>query len=79
MRPEKIFLDAGDPHDNEIWARFIVRHYVGDFIRYYFELHDGTELTVKALNDITAPKFQKGERARLMWQQSDCFAFRTQQ
>ena len=76
VRPEKIFLDAGDPHDNEIWARFIVRHYVGDFIRYYFELHDGTELTVKVLNDITAPKFQKGERARLMWQQSDCFAFR---
>ena len=77
VRPEKIFLDAGHPHDNEIWARFIVRHYVGDFIRYYFELHDGTELTVKALNDITAPTFQKGERARLMWQQSDCFAFRT--
>ena len=77
VRPEKIFLDAGDPHDNEIWARFIVRHYVGDFIRYYFELHDGTELTVKVLNDITAPTFQKGGRARLMWQQSDCFAFRT--
>ena len=78
VRPEKIFLDAGDPHDNEIWARFMVRHYVGDFIRYYFELHDGTEITVKALNDITAPKLQKGERARLMWQQDDCFTFRTQ-
>ncbi len=79
VRPEKIFLDAGDPHENEIWARFIVRHYVGDFIRYYFELHDGTELTVKVLNDITAPKFQNGERARLMWQQRDCFAFHTKQ
>ena len=79
VRPEKIFLDANEAHDNEIWARFMVRHYVGDFIRYYFELHDGTELTVKTLNDITAPKFQKGERARLMWQQDDCFAFRTQQ
>ena len=79
VRPEKIFLDTHEAHDNEIWARFIVRHYVGDFIRYYFELHDGTELTVKALNDITAPKFQKGERARLMWQRDDCFAFRTRQ
>ena len=79
VRPEKIFLDAGDPHENEIWARFIVRYYVEDFIRYYFELHDGTELIVKVLNDITAPKFQKGERARLMWQQRDCFAFHTKQ
>ena len=77
VRPEKIFLEAnGSSHDNEIKARFIVRHYVGDFIRYYFELEDGTEITVKLLNDLTAPKFQEGEYARLQWQRSDCFSFR---
>ncbi len=78
VRPEKIFLKTnGSSHDNEIKARFIVRHYVGDFIRYYFELEDGTEITVKLLNDLTAPKFQEGESARLQWQRSDCFAFHT--
>ena len=78
VRPEKIFLEkTGSNHDNEIKARFIVRHYVGDFIRYYFELEDGTEITVKLLNDLTAPKFQEGEFARLQWQRSDCFAFHT--
>ena len=77
VRPEKIFLETnGTSHDNEIKARFMVKHYVGDFIRYYFELEDGTETTVKLLNDLTAPTFQEGEYARLSWQQSDCFAFR---
>ena len=77
VRPEKIFLETnGTSHDNEIKARFMVKHYVGDFIRYYFELEDGTETTVKLLNDLTAPTFREGEYARLSWQQSDCFAFR---
>ena len=82
VRPEKIFLDSGESeaaHDNEIRARFMVRHYVGDFIRYYFELDDGTGVTVKTLNDLAAPRFQEGEQARLMWQQDDCFAFRGRQ
>ena len=77
VRPEKIFIQSDDrTHDNEIRARFVVRHYVGDFIRYYFHLEDGTEITVKLLNDVTAPKFREGDHARLLWQQSDCFAFR---
>ena len=63
------------PYDNEITAKFIVRHYVGDFIRYYFELADGSEVTIKVLNDVAAPKFDEGEDARLIWQASDCFAF----
>ena len=77
IRPEKIFLETPEgSHDNEIKARFIVRHYVGDFIRYYFSLDDGTEIAVKVLNDLKAPVLREGEQARLLWEQSDCFAFR---
>ena len=76
IRPEKIFIEAADGNsDNEIRARFIVRHYVGDFIRYYFNLDDGTEMTVKVLNDPQAPVLKEGEYARLLWEQGDCFAF----
>ena len=76
VRPEKISIAPGDErHDNDIAARFIVRHYVGDFVRYYFELEDGTEITVKLLNDVTAPKFRQGETAHLLWERRDCFAF----
>ena len=77
IRPEKIFIEAAEgSHPNEISARFIVRHYVGDFIRYYFNLDDGTEIAVKILNDPRAPVLKEGERARLLWEPGDCFAFR---
>ena len=80
VRPEKIFLDSSEgAHGNEIRARFVVRHYVGDFIRYYFELDDGTPLIVKTLNDLTAPTFHEGEQALLRWRQDDCFVFRGRQ
>ena len=77
IRPEKIFIEAAEgSHANEISARFIVRHYVGDFIRYYFNLDDGTEIAVKILNDPKAPILKEGECARLLWEPGDCFAFR---
>ena len=76
IRPEKMFIKTDEAgYDNEIPATFIVRHYVGDFIRYYFELDDGTEVTIKVLNDLAAPKLAPGEVASLMWQTSDCYAF----
>ncbi|GAB5375511.1 MAG: ABC transporter ATP-binding protein [Acuticoccus sp.] len=76
VRPEKLYV-APTPHDtdDEMPARFLVRHYVGDFIRYYFELADGTEVSVKALNDPLAPKLAEGQDAELVWQAQDCFAF----
>ncbi len=78
VRPEKMFIKTDRTgYDNEIPAKFIVRHYVGDFIRYYFELDDGTEVTVKLLNDLDAPRLGQGEIAGLMWQASDCYAFNT--
>lgn len=78
IRPEKMFIKPSDhAYDNEISAKFLVRHYVGDFIRYYFELTDGSEITIKVLNDVAAPVFDDGQRAELIWQASDCFAFRT--
>ncbi len=43
VRPEKTLIASGEhPHDNRINATFTMRHYVGDFIRYYFELPDGS-------------------------------------
>ncbi len=76
VRPEKMFIKPSDhPYDNQITAKFMVRHYVGDFIRYYFELPDGSEVTIKVLNDVAAPTFKEGEDAQLIWQASDCFAF----
>ncbi len=78
VRPEKTFIGAGQrPHDNAINTKFVMRHYVGDFIRYYFELPDGSAMTVKILNHLAAPQFADGETASLAWRSADCHAFRT--
>jgi putative spermidine/putrescine transport system ATP-binding protein len=77
VRPEKLFArPRGEEYDNGIKAKFVIQHYVGDFIRYYFELPDGSEVTVKGLNDSAAPKFSADETAELAWHSGDCFAFR---
>jgi len=77
VRPEKLFIDPPDGTcDNAVPATFNVRHYVGDFIRYYFHLADGSEIVVKTLNDQNAPTFTIGETTTLAWQSHDCFAFR---
>ena len=79
VRPEKTHIASGDhPHDNRISAKFAMRHYVGDFIRYYFELPDGSGITVKILNHAGAPRFAEGETAVLGWHIADCHAFRTE-
>jgi len=76
VRPEKLFILPSDhAFDNTITATFSVRLYVGDFIRYFFTLSDGTEIIVKVLNDHAAPKFAVDETATLICRQSDCFAF----
>jgi putative spermidine/putrescine transport system ATP-binding protein len=76
IRPEKLFIHpTSHAHDNEIAAAFITRIYVGDFIRYYFRLADGSEIVVKVLNDLSAPEFSEGDRGRLLWLTSDCIAF----
>ncbi|MCK0169026.1 ABC transporter ATP-binding protein [Jannaschia sp. S6380] len=76
IRPEKLFVQSsGHAHDNEIAARFEARIYVGDFIRYYFRLADGSEIVVKVLNDLSAPEFSEGDTGRLQWLASDCIAF----
>ena len=41
VRPEKIHTESGsNGYDNAIKAKFLTRHYVGDFIRYFFQLDD---------------------------------------
>jgi len=70
------YIKSSDHADNnEITAKFVIQHYVGDFIRYYFELPDGSGITIKVLNDVAAPKFAEGENVQLSWQASDCRAF----
>ena len=82
VRPEKITIGAGggrqdrDGQDNRLRATFLVKHYVGDFVRYYYELEDGTEVRVKMLNDAAAPDPRRGESSLLTWRRGDCFAFR---
>lgn len=76
IRPEKLFIHpTTHDHDNEITAKFIARIYVGDFIRYYFRLADGSEIVVKVLNDLSAPEFSEGDDGRLQWLISDSIAF----
>ncbi|NGM88257.1 ABC transporter ATP-binding protein [Parapusillimonas sp. SGNA-6] len=78
VRPEKLGIKTNGQHgDNEVAATFIARHYVGDFIRYYFKLEDGSHVTVKTLNDTRAPEFSEGESTILTWMAKDCFAFKT--
>ncbi len=79
VRPAKTHIaQAERPHDNRIHAKFTMRHYVGDFIRYYFELPDGSGITAKILNHAAAPRFADGETVSLGWHTADCHAFRTE-
>ncbi|MFT7190950.1 MAG: putative spermidine/putrescine transport system ATP-binding protein [Dinoroseobacter sp.] len=78
IRPEKLFIHpTTHAHDNALSVRFNTRIYVGDFIRYYFKLPDGTDIIVKVLNDLSAPEFADGAEAQLLWLASDCIAFPT--
>lgn len=78
IRPEKLSIATeGQTPDNQVKAQFITRHYVGDFIRYYFKLPDGSHVTVKTLNDTKAPEFTEGQATVLGWMARDCFAFKS--
>jgi spermidine/putrescine ABC transporter ATP-binding subunit len=82
VRPEKLAiatpLARPSPTDNVLSARFVTQHYVGDFIRYYFELADGTRLIVKTMNDAKAPSLAEGQLTDLFWSVHHCFAFHPQ-
>lgn len=68
VRPENLFIGTPSSHnDNNIKAKFITHLYVGDFIRYLFELGDKTEVMVKVLNDQQAPSFKPGDITSLTW------------
>lgn len=80
IRPEKLNLEIDtkeitQSHKSCIQAEFIVRHYVGDYIRYYFRLANGNEITVKVLSDDGAPVFAEGSNVFMSWLQKDCIAF----
>lgn len=80
VRPEKLNLEietkeTTEYHKSYFQAEFIVRHYVGDYIRYYFRLTNGNEITVKVLNDDGAPVFAEGSNVFMSWMHKDCIAF----
>jgi len=72
IRPEKLAFadhpgDAGTQTVNRISARFLTRHYVGEYIRYHFRSACGTELVVKSLSDSSAPRFSADQEVSLSW------------
>ena len=76
IRPEKLFIHpTTHAYDNALTAKFVTRIYVGDFIRYYFKLPDGSDIIVKVLNDLSAPEFEDGATAQLLSLTKDCIAF----
>ncbi len=76
VRPEKLFIQPTEQaYENEISAAYVTHRYVGDFIRYYFQLADGTEINIKVLNDLAAPNFVEGEQGKFVWLIEDCIAF----
>ena len=79
VRPEKLCISTVDTRPttgcNILAARFIAQHYVGDFIRYYFERDDGTRIIVKTMNDDRAPTLSQGQSTELFWSIHHSFAF----
>ena len=76
VRPEKLFILPNEhPFDTQLTATFTTQLYVGDFIRYFFALPDGTEIVVKTLNDVSAPKLTERQSVRLAALSKDCAAF----
>jgi putative spermidine/putrescine transport system ATP-binding protein len=72
IRPEKLtFTDRLGSAGNRVKARFVTRHYVGEYIRYHFSTADGTELVVKNMNDSSAPQFRNGDEVDLAWLAED--------
>ncbi|TFL10105.1 ABC transporter ATP-binding protein [Pusillimonas caeni] len=78
IRPEKLaIVQPGQAFDNQVTVGFLTRHYVGDFIRYYFQLPGGGRAVVKLLNDTRAPQLRDGQPAALGWSAADSFAFQS--
>jgi len=72
IRPEKLtFTEHLGDTGNRIRARFVSRHYVGEYIRYHFETANGSELVVKNMNDSSAPRLAPGDEIALAWLPQD--------
>lgn len=75
VRPENLFIASDKVAlDNRINATFITQLYVGDFIRYFFQLEDKSEIMIKQLNDHQAPKLSAGAVTSLTWSVNDGLA-----
>ncbi|WP_299494493.1 ABC transporter ATP-binding protein [uncultured Shewanella sp.] len=73
IRPEKITftplnnIEHQDPHANGLIAHFSLKHYVGDYIRYYFQLTDEQTIIIKLLNTHHPVQLAPQEKVRLTW------------
>ena len=65
------FTDRLGGSGNQVKARFVTRHYVGEYIRYHFETASGSELVVKNLNDSSAPHLSAHDEVALAWLPED--------
>ncbi|MEO4046852.1 ABC transporter ATP-binding protein [Pseudomonas sp. CAU 1711] len=80
VRPEKLtFTTRLGEAGNRVKARFVTRHYVGEYIRYHFQTTDGSELVVKNLNDSSAPRLSAQEEVALAWLPEDSQALDRQE
>ncbi len=76
VRPESLFVVSnGQSFDNTITVTFKESIYVGDFIRYYFDSSGSGPISVKVLNDHSAPTFKKHQNVDLMCRKENCFAY----
>ena len=76
VRPESLFVvSKGESFDNSIMVKFKESIYVGDFIRYFFEIPGSEPISVKVLNDHSAPKFKKHQEVGLLCRKENCFAY----
>jgi len=68
VRPEKLtFATLSEQSSNQTTAKFVSRHYVGEYIRYHFRDAGGAELVVKNLNENSPPQFEVGQEVSLAW------------
>lgn len=80
IRPEKISINRHTeittesiPHS--LTATFYIKHYVGDYIRYYFQLSDGSTVMVKSLNTHHSLPLTPQEKVQLTWSSRHAHAF----
>ncbi|MCL1125469.1 ABC transporter ATP-binding protein [Shewanella surugensis] len=80
IRPEKISIKrlieaTPESIHHSLTATFYIKHYVGGYIRYYFQLSDGSTIMVKSLNVHHPLQLEPQEKVQLIWSIDHAHAF----